>query len=106
MGATFAKDFKAAHPEELGADGKIRVCIGGGAGFIGSHIAKKLKEEVNNTNNFYFYYFKIHALSKGIKSVFIIYDRVAMLFVLIGKITNSCNHLNFVTNFTKLIFDC
>jgi hypothetical protein len=49
MGATFASDFKAAHPEELGPDGKIRVCIGGGAGFIGSHIAKKLKEQVYTT---------------------------------------------------------
>lgn len=36
--------FMAAHPEEL-VDGKIKVCIGGGAGFIGSHIAKQLKSE-------------------------------------------------------------
>jgi riboflavin biosynthesis pyrimidine reductase len=46
MGASFASEFKSAHPEELGEDGVIRVCVGGGAGFIGSHIAKKLKEEV------------------------------------------------------------
>lgn len=51
MGANFAKDFKAAHPEELGPDGKIKVCVGGGAGFIGSHIAKRLKEEVLNFIN-------------------------------------------------------
>ena len=38
--------FKAAHSDELGPDGNLRVCIGGGAGFIGSHIAKRLKEEV------------------------------------------------------------
>lgn len=48
MGANFAKDFKAAHPEEIGADGIVKVCIGGGAGFIGSHIAKKLMAEVHN----------------------------------------------------------
>jgi hypothetical protein len=46
MGNTFAADFKAAHPEELGPDGRIKVCVGGGAGFIGSHIAKRLMEEV------------------------------------------------------------
>ena len=39
-------EFKKAHPEEAGADGVIKVCIGGGGGFIGSHIAKRLKEEV------------------------------------------------------------
>ena len=50
MGANFGKDFKAAHPEEIGADGVIRVCIGGGAGFIGSHIAKKLMAEVKITS--------------------------------------------------------
>jgi hypothetical protein len=39
------KKYISEHPEEL-VDGKIHVCIGGGGGFIGSHIAKKLKEEV------------------------------------------------------------
>jgi len=33
-----------ANPGDL-QDGKLRVCIGGGAGFIGSFIAKRLKEE-------------------------------------------------------------
>ena len=46
MGNNFAKDFKDAHPEEIGANGVIKVCIGGGAGFIGSHIAKRLMAEV------------------------------------------------------------
>ncbi len=49
MGANFASEYKAAHPDELGPNGAVRVCIGGGAGFIGSHIAKRLKEEVGNT---------------------------------------------------------
>jgi nucleoside-diphosphate-sugar epimerase len=39
-------EFRTNHPEELGPDGRIKVCIGGGAGFIGSHIAKRLREEV------------------------------------------------------------
>lgn len=38
--------FIAEHPEEL-VDGKLKVCIGGGAGFIGSHIAKQLKSDVS-----------------------------------------------------------
>ena len=46
MGNTFISDFKAKHPEEIGANGVIKVCIGGGAGFIGSHIAKRLMAEV------------------------------------------------------------
>ena len=48
MGNTFASDFKKKHPEEIGANGVIKVCIGGGAGFIGSHIAKRLMAEVQN----------------------------------------------------------
>jgi hypothetical protein len=40
-------DFMAQHPEECsGPGGKLRVAIGGGAGFIGSHIAKRLRQEV------------------------------------------------------------
>lgn len=46
MGASFGAEFKAANPDEVGPDGVIRVCLAGGAGFIGSHIAKRLKEEV------------------------------------------------------------
>ena len=38
-------DYKAKNPDEFGADGKVKVCIGGGGGFIGSYIAKKLKSE-------------------------------------------------------------
>lgn len=39
------RGFLESHPEEL-VNGQLRVCIGGGAGFIGSHIAKKFKELV------------------------------------------------------------
>ena len=46
MGNNFGAEFKAAHPDEVGPDGVVKVCIGGGAGFIGSHIAKKLMAEV------------------------------------------------------------
>lgn len=49
MGNSIASDFRAAHPEEFGEDGVLKVCIGGGAGFIGSHIAKKLKEHVSRS---------------------------------------------------------
>lgn len=40
------EQFIKDHPEEMGPDGKLKVCIGGGAGFIGSHIAMKLREKV------------------------------------------------------------
>ena len=47
--SAFAKvnmqEFMKTHPQEV-VNGTIRVCIGGGAGFIGSHLAKRLKEEV------------------------------------------------------------
>ena len=39
-------EFKARNPDEV-VDGRIKVCIAGGGGFIGSHIAKKLKHEVH-----------------------------------------------------------
>jgi hypothetical protein len=41
------EQFIRDHPEEL-VDGKLKVCIGGGAGFIGSHIAMKLREKVSS----------------------------------------------------------
>jgi hypothetical protein len=50
--SSLGAEFKAAHPEEVGADGVIRVCIGGGAGFIGSHIAKRLMAEVFIITNY------------------------------------------------------
>lgn len=45
MASSFTASFIAAHPEELATDGKLHVCVGGGAGFIGSHLAKRLMEE-------------------------------------------------------------
>ena len=39
------QQFLSEHPEEL-VNGKLKVCVGGGAGFIGSHIAKQLMAEV------------------------------------------------------------
>jgi len=36
--------YLAANKDEL-VDGKLKICIGGGGGFIGSHIAKRLKGE-------------------------------------------------------------
>lgn len=40
------KKFLEEHPDEAPKNGeKLRVCVGGGAGFIGSHIAKRLREE-------------------------------------------------------------
>ena len=39
--------YKQANPSELGENGALRVCVGGGSGFIGSHIAKALMAEVS-----------------------------------------------------------
>ena len=39
--------FISENQSDLSSDGKLHVCIAGGGGFIGSHIAKRLKEEVN-----------------------------------------------------------
>lgn len=39
-------EFKAANPDDF-TDGQMRVCIAGGAGFIGSHIARVLMAEVS-----------------------------------------------------------
>jgi hypothetical protein len=41
-------DYLAKNPSEKPAEGPIRVCVGGGAGFIGSHIAKNLMEQVSD----------------------------------------------------------
>jgi 16S rRNA G1207 methylase RsmC len=45
MGNDIGGKFLAEHSDEL-VDGRLKVCIGGGAGFIGSHIAKRLRQEV------------------------------------------------------------
>ncbi len=86
IAAIFA-DFKAAHPEDFPAEGKLRVCIGGGAGFIGSHIAQHLKAVVSKSLvilsstlilNSQFFYFSLS-----------LFPRAVMLSVLIGKRMNS-----------------
>jgi hypothetical protein len=89
MGASFAKDFKAAHPDEIGPNGVIKVCIGGGAGFIGSHIAKRLMEEVWTANStlsapssFLLFMYPITSTSNC-------YRRAATWSALIGKRMNS-----------------
>ena len=32
---SIAEDFKSKHADEIPSDGVLRVCVGGGAGFIG-----------------------------------------------------------------------
>lgn len=51
MGSSFGAEFKAANPDEVGDGGVVKVCICGGAGFIGSHIAKRLRAEVSCVTN-------------------------------------------------------
>jgi nucleoside-diphosphate-sugar epimerase len=68
-------EFRTRHPEELGPNGQIKVCIGGGAGFIGSHIAKQLREEVS-----------FCCLDRPVSSFGV---RDAMLSALIGKRMSS-----------------
>lgn len=62
MADAVIQEFLQAHPDEL-INGQLKVCIGGGAGFIGSHIAKKFKEMVNmkillkkRYDNFFFFF--------------------------------------------------
>lgn len=43
--SSYIQTFKLSHSEEMGPDGILKVCVGGGAGFIGSHMAKRLMEE-------------------------------------------------------------
>ena len=45
MSALFAA-YKASHAEDF-PNGVMKVCIGGGAGFIGSNIARALMAEVS-----------------------------------------------------------
>lgn len=93
MGASFGTEFRAAHPEEIGPDGVIKVCIGGGAGFIGSHIAKRLKAEV-------MLFSKLQSYDSFVK-YFPNFRRDVTLFVQIGRIMNSWKSLNFAMNSTN-----
>jgi GDP-D-mannose 3',5'-epimerase len=40
-----AAETQAARPEGKAAPGKLKVCIGGGGGFIGSHLARRMLKE-------------------------------------------------------------
>ncbi|RYG63188.1 hypothetical protein EON64_16420 [archaeon] len=42
---TVFNEFRQKNADEF-VNGTLKICIGGGAGFIGSHLAKSLKEEV------------------------------------------------------------
>ena len=101
MGNSFISDFKAKHPEEIGANGVIKVCIGGGAGFIGSHIAKRLMAEVKDQHI---------CTSKRIISPVSVslklhphFCRAAMSCAQTGKRTSSWNNPSSATNSTKSI---
>jgi hypothetical protein len=89
MGNNFGNDFKKAHPEEIGPNGVIKVCIGGGAGFIGSHIAKRLMAEVKfhdaALNPAFCHQSSVTNLHFRCKTFF----RAAMSFARTGKRTSS-----------------
>lgn len=89
--------FIAEHPEEL-VDGKLKVCIGGGAGFIGSHIAKQLKSDVSFATSL-----SVPPMnrSKSFDCFAFHFIRVATLFVLIGKTTSLCSPRSFAMNSTR-----
>jgi len=95
--STIIPDFIATHPEDIGSDGILKVCIGGGSGFIGSHIAKRLMNEV-------IYNYLCDTSPNWFLLLYHLF-RDAMLFVLIGKIMSLWSQLNFAMNFTKLILE-
>ncbi len=67
--------FEEAHPEEY-VNGTLKVCIGGGAGFIGSHIAQRLKQQVKSVVVFFLLKFSFSI-------------RVIMLYAQTGKRMSS-----------------
>lgn len=46
-------EFREKNADEF-INGNLKICVGGGAGFIGSHLAKSLKEEVIALRSYYF----------------------------------------------------
>lgn len=71
--------FITEHPEEL-VNGKLKICIAGGAGFIGSHIAKCLKAEVGYHLFHIVEYFRRDWWS----------DCVGMMMMIIGMLCSVC----------------
>lgn len=85
--SNIVRKFIADHPEEL-VDGKLKVAIGGGAGFIGSHIAKQLRSDVSTIT-----YLAIPFLPDGSFDfycfTFVILNRAAMSFARTGRTMSS-----------------